>query len=153
MTPQEFLSARMALDATQPQDLADHRKEFLRMNKRHIGSEIICYLVGAACLAALGTLFNDSAMVVVASIVATALALAYLLASKGDQRDFARATKAVSVHDLPNKLTLISDADPSVRVQLAYLLNNQNEEIYRYQITGLYDMGRQQRIRALQTAQ
>ncbi|WP_300500564.1 hypothetical protein, partial [Marinobacter sp.] len=86
-------------------------------------------------------------------IVATALALAYLLASKGDQRDFARATKAVSVHDLPNKLTLISDADPSVRVQLAYLLNNQNEEIYRYQITGLYDMGRQQRIRALQTAQ
>jgi hypothetical protein len=50
-------------------------------------------------------------------------------------------------------LTLISDADPSVRVQLAYLLKNQNEEIYRYQITGLYDMGRQQRIRALQTAQ
>ncbi|WP_166255877.1 hypothetical protein [Marinobacter salicampi] len=153
MTANEFLSARTVLEAIKPQDLAKHRKDFLYINKLHMGSDIICYLIGSACLAALGAFSENWAMVIVASIVALALVAMYLLAGLNDQRDFAKATAAVNVQKLPNKLTLTSEADPVVRTQLFYLLNCQGNIVYRYQISGLYDVGRKQRISALQTAQ
>ena len=152
MSAKRFLKERFDLQPTTEKALLESRPEYMAQCRRELANDMVIYLIGALSLALLGMVNEQQALLVLGGIFLAIVALSYLSVRSRNSALFNKAVEAVNVGNLPERLVLLQENNSALNVELIALLQNQDEQIFRYQIQMLYSLNHRDRISDLKTA-